>query len=171
MSNILYKVAHTNFSIVSFLSHFFKKYCMSDASRCWQEGFIQLFYSSLWKNFNQSFFKNYCKTTHRFGQTSQGTPWILFISLRNETFRKSRCLYSFFVTKKLTPMAAMYQVRYPPVSGASADWRNLELSPLPLSKAWTFSSSGGTISHRSYATELLKGGYNCVYTRKHTFKI
>ena len=106
---------------------------MSDTSRCWQEGFIQLFYSSLWKNFNQSFFKNYCKTTHRFGQTSQGTPWILFISLRNETFRKSRCLYSFFVTKKLTPMAVVYQVRYPSVSGTGADWRNLELSPLPLS--------------------------------------
>ena len=30
-------------------------------------------------------------------------------------------------------MAAMYQVQYPWVSGAGADWRNLELSPLPLS--------------------------------------
>ena len=35
--------------------------------------------------------------------------------------------------KKLTPMAVLYQVRYPSVSGAGADWRNLELSPLPLS--------------------------------------
>ena len=30
-------------------------------------------------------------------------------------------------------MAVMYQVRYPSVSGTGADWRNLELSPLPLS--------------------------------------
>ena len=65
--------------------------------------------------------------------------------------------------KKLTPMAAMYQVRYPSVSGAGADWRNLELSPLPLSKALTFSSSGGIISHRSYATELLSMGRKHVY--------
>ena len=30
-------------------------------------------------------------------------------------------------------MAVVYQVRYPSVSGTGADWRNLELSPLPLS--------------------------------------
>ena len=68
-----------------------------------------------------------------------------------------------FKEKKLTPMAVMYQVRYPSVSGAGADWRNLELSPLPLSKAYTFSSSGGTISHRSYATELFIKGRKHVY--------
>ena len=60
----------------------FKRYCMSDARRCWQKGFIQSFYSLLWKNFNQSFFKNGHKTTHRFGQTSQNSPWMLFISER-----------------------------------------------------------------------------------------
>ena len=82
VGNILYKVAHTNLSIASLLSHFLKKYCMSDASEYWQEGFIHSFYSSLWKNFNQSFFKNGRKTTHRFGQTSQNSPWMLFISER-----------------------------------------------------------------------------------------
>ena len=34
-----------------------------------------------------------------------------------------------------------------------------------------FSTSGGIISHRSYATELFKEGYNCVYIQKHTVKI
>ena len=53
----------------------------------------------------------------------------LFIDLHIENFTLSS---SFFV-KKLTPMAAMYQVRYPSVSGTGAGWRNLELSPLPLS--------------------------------------
>ena len=37
------------------------------------------------------------------------------------------------MTKKLTPMAVVYQVRYPSVSGTGVGWRNLELSPLPLS--------------------------------------
>ena len=93
VSNILYKVAHSNLSIASFLSHFLKKYCISDASRCWQKGFIQSFYSLLWKNFNQSFFKNGNKSTHRFGQTSQISPCILIISEKWEfTFVSSKDL-------------------------------------------------------------------------------
>ena len=50
-----------------------------------------------------------------------------------KVFRSTHSLHSFFMKKKLTPMAVMYQVRYPSVSGTGADWRNLELSPLPLS--------------------------------------
>ena len=65
----------------------FKRYCMSDASRCWQKGFIQSFYSLLWKNFNQSFFKfNGHKTTHRCGQWSQDSPWILLIISEERDF-------------------------------------------------------------------------------------
>ena len=59
-----------------------------------KKGFIQSFYSLLWKNFNQSFFKNGHKTTHRFGQTSQNSPWILIIS--------ERWRFTFFFSKDLT---------------------------------------------------------------------
>ena len=44
-----------------------------------------------------------------------------------------------WLQKKLTPMAAVYQVRCTSVGGTVAGWRNLELSPLPLSNAVTHS--------------------------------
>ena len=48
-------------------------------------------------------------------------------------FLELHTLFILSLWKKLTPMAVMYQVRCPSVSGTGADWRNLELSPLPLS--------------------------------------
>ena len=48
-------------------------------------------------------------------------------------FFELHTLFILSLWKKLTPMAVMYQVRYPSVSGTGAGWRNLELSPLPLS--------------------------------------
>ena len=37
-----------------------------------------------------------------------------------KVFRTTHSLHSFFVKKKLTPMAVMYQVQYPLVSGTGA---------------------------------------------------
>ena len=48
-------------------------------------------------------------------------------------FLELHTLFILSLWKKLTPMAVVYQVRCPSVSGTGADWRNLELSPLPLS--------------------------------------
>jgi len=75
-------------------------------------------------------------------------------------------LSSFFLCgKKLTPMAIVYQVRCPSVSGTGADWRNLNFHPYHSQTTNTFSTSGSIISHGSYATQLLKMGYSHVYIK------
>ena len=75
VSNILYKVEHTNLSIASFLSHFLKgtAYPMPvDVDK--KVSFNHSILCCGRTVFNQSFFKNEHKTTHCFGQTSQNSP-------------------------------------------------------------------------------------------------
>ena len=141
-------------------SHFWNRHCTCDASQpvALTRRFQSIILISLWKSSDWPFFKKGNTTTHNvripkwksfnkihfqtvpFGWVLLNTfVWIIFsLIFQTMLIQPFRYCYTCKVRalpckKKLTPMAVMYQVRYPSVSGTGAGWRNLELSPLPLS--------------------------------------